>query len=99
MRAVTAAEMKIIERNADMSGVSYTQMMENAGFGAYSEIIKRYGGTLHTLEVLYADSISTHRKSDSIVMKAVVFPKDEKGLNMTVSAIRALDGIRDLYID
>ena len=63
------------------------------------EIIKRYGGSLHTLEVLYADSMSTKRKSDSIVMKAVIFPKDEKGLDMTVSAIRALDGIRDLYID
>ncbi len=63
------------------------------------EIIKRYGGSLHTLEVLYADSMSTKRKSDSIVMKAVIFPKDEEGLNMTVSAIRALDGIRDLYID
>ncbi len=63
------------------------------------EIIKRYGGSLHTLEVLYADSVSTKRKSDSIVMKAVIFPKDEEGLNMTVSAIRALEGIRDLYID
>jgi hypothetical protein len=32
-------------------------------------------------------------------MKAIVFPKDEESLNMTISAIRALDGIRDLYID
>ena len=62
-------------------------------------IIKRYGGNLHTLEILYADSNSSKRKSDSIVMKAVVFPRDEEGLNMTISAIRALDGIRDLYID
>ncbi len=62
-------------------------------------IIKRYGGNLHTLEVLYADSTSTKRKSDSIVMKAIVFPRDEESLNMTISAIRALDGIRDLYID
>ncbi len=62
-------------------------------------IIKRYGGNLHTLEILYADSGSTKRKSDSIVMKAVVFPRDEEGLNLTISAIRALEGIRDLYID
>ncbi len=62
-------------------------------------IIKRYGGNLHTLEVLYADSASTKRKSDSIVMKAVVMPKDEESLSMTISAIRALEGIRDLYID
>ncbi|MCM1544257.1 MAG: MgtC/SapB family protein [Ruminococcus sp.] len=62
-------------------------------------IVKRYGGNLHTLEILYADSSPAKRKSDSIVMKAVVFPRDEESLNMTISAIRALDGIRDLYID
>lgn len=62
-------------------------------------IVKRYGGNLHTLEVLYADSSPTKRKSDSVVMKAVVFPRDEESLNLTISAIRAVDGIRDLYID
>lgn len=62
-------------------------------------IIKRYGGNLHTLEILYADSSPSKRKSDSIVMKAVVFPRDEESLNMTITAIRALEGIRDLYID
>ena len=62
-------------------------------------IVKRYGGSLHSLEVLYADSSPTKRKSDSIVLKAVIFPSDEESLNMTISAIRALDGIRDLYID
>lgn len=62
-------------------------------------IVKRFGGDLHSLEVLYADSSSAKRKSDSVVMKAVVIPRDEEGLNMTISAIRALEGIRDLYID
>lgn len=62
-------------------------------------IIKRYGGNLHTLEILYADSNQSRRKSDSVVMKAVVFPRDEEGLNLTISAIRSLEGIRDLYID
>ncbi len=62
-------------------------------------IVKRYGGNLHTLEVLYADSSPTKRKSDSVVMKAVVFPRDEEALNLTISAIRTLEGIRDLYID
>ena len=62
-------------------------------------IVKRYGGNLHTLEVLYADSSSVKRKSDSVVMKAVVFPRDEESLSLTISAIRSLEGIRDLYID
>ena len=62
-------------------------------------IVKRYGGNLHTLEVLYADSSSGKRKSDSIVIKAVVFPRDTEGFNMTLTAIRSLEGIRDLYVD
>lgn len=36
--AVTSAQMKEIERNADAAGLSYYQMMENAGSGA-AEII------------------------------------------------------------
>ena len=43
MEAVTAAEMKMIEAKANAAGISYTQMMENAGHGAYLEIIKKYG--------------------------------------------------------
>lgn len=62
-------------------------------------IVKRYGGNLHSLEVLYADSSSAKRKSDSVVLKAVIFPRDEESLNMTISSIRTLEGIRDLYID
>lgn len=62
-------------------------------------IVKRYGGNLHTLEILNASASSSKRKSDSIVLKAVVFPRDEDSLNLTISAIRAVDGIRDLYID
>lgn len=62
-------------------------------------IVKRYGGNLHTLEVLYADTSSVKRKSDSIVIKAVIFPRDAEGFNMTITAIRSLEGIRDLYVD
>ena len=62
-------------------------------------IVKRYGGNLHTLEVLYADISAERRSSDAIVMKAVVFPRDEDSLNLTISSIRALEGIRDIYID
>ena len=38
MRIVTAAQMKQIEKNADAGGLSYLQMMENAGAAAYREI-------------------------------------------------------------
>lgn len=38
MRIVTVAQMKQMEQNANKSGVSYLQMMENAGTAAYREI-------------------------------------------------------------
>ena len=38
MRIVTAAQMKQIECNADAGGLSYLQMMENAGTAAYQII-------------------------------------------------------------
>ena len=40
--SVTAAQMKEIERRADERGLSYYQMMENAGTSAYRIICERY---------------------------------------------------------
>lgn len=40
MRVVTSSEMKEIERRADEAGLSYYQMMENAGSGAVELIMK-----------------------------------------------------------
>ena len=42
MRVVTVAEMKQIEKKADVSGLSYRQMMENAGTAAYKVIQEKY---------------------------------------------------------
>lgn len=42
LNGVTAKEMKEIERKAFERGMSYTQMMENAGAAAAEEIIKRF---------------------------------------------------------
>ncbi|MBP3311495.1 MAG: NAD(P)H-hydrate epimerase [Butyricicoccus sp.] len=38
---VTAAQMKALERAADEAGLSYRQMMENAGYGAFKTICRR----------------------------------------------------------
>lgn len=42
MRIVTTAQMKQIEKNADCSGLSYLQMMENAGAAAYQAVRAKY---------------------------------------------------------
>lgn len=39
---VTAAQMKAIERAADAAGLSYLQMMENAGQAAWAEVVRRF---------------------------------------------------------
>lgn len=41
MRVVTVAQMKQIEKLADANGVSYYQMMENAGTAAYHILRQR----------------------------------------------------------
>ena len=42
MKFVTVAEMKQIEKRANESGLSYRQMMENAGTAAYKVIREKY---------------------------------------------------------
>lgn len=41
-KAVTAAQMKQLEQAADQAGLSYRQMMENAGHQAYRAICRHY---------------------------------------------------------
>lgn len=51
MRIVTAAQMKQIEHNADAGGLSYLQMMENAGTVAY-QIICAHQPDAHTFVIV-----------------------------------------------
>lgn len=51
MRIVTAAQMKQIEQNADEHGLSYLQMMENAGTAAY-EAVCAQKPDMHTLVIV-----------------------------------------------
>ena len=51
MRIVTAAQMKQIECNADAGGLSYLQMMENAGTAAY-QIIRAHKPDAHVLAIV-----------------------------------------------
>lgn len=43
MKLVTISQMQAIEREADAQGLSYAQMMENAGRGLAEVIARRYG--------------------------------------------------------
>ncbi|MCW1967600.1 MAG: NAD(P)H-hydrate dehydratase [Anaerolineae bacterium] len=52
MLVLTVEQMREIERMADANGLSYAQMMQNAGQGAASAIIARYVGPLDKRRVL-----------------------------------------------
>ncbi len=43
MKYVSVAEMQAIEREANASGLSYAQMMENAGRGLAEVVLEEYG--------------------------------------------------------
>jgi ADP-dependent NAD(P)H-hydrate dehydratase / NAD(P)H-hydrate epimerase len=45
LKLVSVTEMQAIEREADASGLTYAQMMENAGTGLAEVVIAAYGGT------------------------------------------------------
>lgn len=42
MKLVTVEEMQAVEREADMNGLSYAEMMENAGIGLAEEVLSAY---------------------------------------------------------
>ncbi len=52
MKFVTCGQMKILERRADASGLSYYQMMENAGTSAFEIICSKYNSSINDTKVL-----------------------------------------------
>lgn len=58
------------------------------------EIVKRYSGNLYHFEIVNADG-----KTNITSVKLVVSPKDEKKLSLTLVALKALDGVLDIYIE
>lgn len=52
MKFVTCGQMKILEKRADASGLSYYQMMENAGTSAFEIICSKYESSIGDTKVL-----------------------------------------------
>ncbi len=63
-------------------------------------IIRKCGGNLHSLEILYADGEERKlKKKSTVVLKALVYTKSGEGLEIIRDSISSLDGVKDLYID
>lgn len=65
------------------------------------ETIRKFGANLHSLEILYADgeNRTLGKKRESVILKALVFTKNDGILDMVIESLRELDGVRDLYVD
>lgn len=64
-----------------------------------SDIIRRSGAVVHSMEILYDNDSKLRKKKDTSTIKALVFPKSEDSLNLIVSTIRGTDEVVDIYVD
>ena len=53
MGFVTCGQMKILEKRADAAGLSYYQMMENAGIAATEVICKKFGESVSGAKIIF----------------------------------------------
>lgn len=78
----------------------YIEIEDVAGLAPQiGQTIKRLGGSMHSLEILYADDEKHRGKGSTIVLKALVFARTGEEIELILEALRDLDGILDMYVD
>ena len=82
MRVVTVAQMKQIEKLADANGVSYYQMMENAGTAAYHILRQRVPHAKHIAvvagkEIMAETALSWRVSRHKMVCQSRLFSRRE----------------------
>ena len=77
---VTCGQMKLLERRADENGLSYYQMMENAGSGAAAVIREKMSESGRGRDVRYTKFVSGYPDSDlPAVAETAAVPSAEAG--------------------
>lgn len=71
MKLVTVAEMRAIEKEADASGLSYAQMMENAGLGL-ADVVDRLFGSSENQRVVVGLVGTGNNGGDTLVALAAL---------------------------
>jgi len=90
---------KILMRGSRGKSI-YIEIADVAGLAPeIGQTIKRLGGSLHSLEILYADDEKRRAKEGTIVLKALVFAHSGEEIDIILEALRDLDGILDMYVD
>ncbi|MGI5958701.1 MAG: NAD(P)H-hydrate dehydratase [Massiliimalia sp.] len=89
MKALTVAQMKMVEKNSDALGVSYLELMENAGVGSARRIIQKYPVLNKSVTILCG---SGNNGGDGFVIARKLY---EKGANVTVILCQGEPSTRD----
>lgn len=63
-----------------------------------TQIIKRYGANLQSFELVCTDGILDTKKDNSMIIKAIVIPRDTDSFNLMVEAIRMMKDVKDVYV-
>lgn len=92
MKIVTVAEMKEIERQADESGLSYYQMMENAGTQSYQIIKSRYPN----VDSLFVFCGKGNNGGDGLVVARLIA---NEGIKVTVVLVEGTPVTEDANIN
>lgn len=79
-KTVTCAEMKSLEKAADTAGLSYYQMMENAGTAAFHEILKKIPGPIREIRALVLCGKGNNGGDGFVVARLL----NESGAHVTV---------------
>ncbi|MCR4616529.1 MAG: MgtC/SapB family protein [Clostridiales bacterium] len=64
------------------------------------DIIRKCGGSLAALEILYSDNtVAKFKHTGNLVLKASVYSSTDGTVDLIRDSVLALDGVTDLYID
>lgn len=86
MKPLTVAQMKNVEKNAVVQGVSYIQLMENAGTESARKIVQKYHIINKNIVILCG---SGNNGGDGLVIGRRLY---ERGANVTVVLCKGLPG-------
>lgn len=89
MKALSVAQMKTVERNAVNLGVSYIELMENAGVGSARKIVQKYYVINKSVVILCGNG---NNGGDGLVIARKLY---EKGANVTVILCQSLPATRE----
>lgn len=97
---VTLNALKKVVVKGKAGKVLYIEVRDLAAqVSKISDIIRRAGAVVHSMEILYDNDSKLRKKKDTSTVKVLVFPRDEESLNLIVSTIRNSEDVVDIYVD